>query len=101
MCKLTFHNFTSELAVPPANEDDLVSYYDSCMVMPLLAEKEDWYEGQGDIFKRPQCCVVSPSISATAPRDAISQGVDSTARHKLFPIVGDREGVGISPLGGE
>ena len=101
MCKLTFHNFTSEPAPAAANKDDLVSYYDSCMVIPRLAGKEDRYEGQCDIFKQPQCCIVSPSILATAPRDAISQGVYPTARHKLSPVVDYREGVVVSPLGGE
>ena len=44
---------------------------------------------------------MSPFILATAPRDARSQCVNPTAGHKLSPSVDDREGVLISPFGGE
>ena len=99
--ELTFHNFTGEPAAPAADEDDLVSYHHSCMEIPLLAEKEDWYEGQGDIFIQPQRCVVSPSILATEPRDAISPSAAAPACHQQLPVLDDREGVVLSPLGGE
>ena len=103
--KLTLHDFTSELAaVRPANDEDPVVtlHHHSCMVRPLLAEHGIDVKYKAIRYSiRPQCCVVSPFILATAPRDAISLGVPPTAGHKLSPIVDDREGVARSPLGEE
>ena len=105
--KLTFYNFTSECAVAfAANDDDPVFtlHHHSCMMMPLMAGNGiDMKCKAIRYFTRPQGCVVSPFILATAPRDAISPGgsVVPTASHKLSPIVDDREGVVTSPLGGE
>ena len=75
--ELTVYDFASEPAVRPANDEDLVGtlHHHSCMVFPLVA-------GNGVDMKckairyliRPQCCVVSPFVLATAPRDAISPG---------------------------
>ena len=102
--KLTFYNFTSQCMpmMPPANEDDLVVtlHHHSCVLIPLSAGNGFEIKCKAiGYFIQPQCCVVSPSILATAPRDAISPGVHPTARHK--PVVDDREGVAPSPLGGE
>ena len=88
--------------MPPANEDDLVVtlHHHSCMLIPLSAGNGiDMKCKAIGYFIQPQCCVVSPSILATAPRDARSLGEFPTARHK--PVVDDREGVRRSPLGGE
>ena len=82
--KLTLHDFTSELAAAAADDDDLVAtlHHHSCMEIPLLAGNGiDMKYKAIRYFKRPQRCVVSPSISAIAPRDAISQGVNPTTSH--------------------
>ena len=104
--KLTLYNFTSELAAAAiaANDDDPVVtlHHRSCMVISIVAGKGIDMKCKGiRYFIRPQGCVVSPFILATAPRDAVSLGVVPAARHKLSPIVDDREGVVPSPLGGK
>ena len=110
--KLTLNNFTIKPAASinptTTNDDDpfVTLHHQSCMEIPPVAgngidikSKDIRY-----IFIRPQCCVFSPFILSTAPRDAGSPGAKiapTTTRYKLSPVVDDREGVAISPLGGE
>ena len=44
---------------------------------------------------------MSPLILATSPRDARRLGLVPSAGDKLPTVVNDREGVAVSPLGGE
>ena len=44
---------------------------------------------------------VFPVILTMPPRDARSHGLEAATSYKLFSLVDDREGVGLSPLGGE
>ena len=73
--KLTLHDFTSEPAASAiaANDKDPVVtlHHHSCMVVPLLAGNGiDMKCKAIRYFIRPQGCVVSPFLLATAPRDA-------------------------------
>ena len=96
--QFTFYFFTTVLnaaAVSAAKEEDLFLsccwQHNCCMVSPLLTEKElIWQDDQIS----PQCCVVSPIILPTAPRDARSGlwTVPSTG-DELLSFVNDREGV--------
>ena len=44
---------------------------------------------------------MSPLILPTVPRDARRLGVPTSARDQLLTVFKDREGVVVSPLGGE
>ena len=99
LCKLTFYYFTGvDAAAPvPANDDDLsLCQCNSCMARPLLAER-----GLKDDQFSPQCCVLSPLILPTAPRDARGFGARESPTTGHQQVVDDREGVVISPLRGE
>ena len=49
----------------------------------------------------PQCVEVFPALLALLPRDARLLGVRASTSYKLFSLVDGREGVVVSPLGGE
>ena len=98
----TFHYFSGgRAAAAPSNEDDLFVDRDSCMALPILAEEGIDNDKMIGCYGLPQCCVVSPFILPTAPRDARSLGVTPSARDQLPTVVNDREGVVTSPLGEE
>ena len=102
----TFHYFSGgRAAAAPSNEDDLFVDRDSCMALPILAEEGIDNDKMIGCYGLPQCCVVSPFILPTAPRDARSQVVSvirpPSARDQLPTVFNDREGVVTSPLGGE
>ena len=74
----------------------------SCLVTTAACSYLSWLK-RGLIWQEiwPQCCVVSPFILPTSPRDAVSLGVEPTAHDQLPTVVDDREGVFLSPLGGK
>ena len=48
-----------------------------------------------------QCVEVSPALLTMPPRYARSPGVVAATNNQSFSLVCDREGVALSPLGGE